>query len=105
MSRIYGTGNIQLWDVYDIAGGALRIAPVQDAKDEVSRLLKPGETIRNQYRVYVNRDGTTLTESRMVYVDTDPNCCPSAAFLWLQYAGTSGGLRLLRAWREPVPAD
>jgi hypothetical protein len=103
MNRVYGTGNIQMWDIYDIADGALRSAPVQETKDETSRLLRPGETVRKQYRVYVNRDGTTLTESLMVYVDTDPNCCPSAAFLWLQFTGTPRGLQLLRAWREPVP--
>ena len=103
MYRVYGTGNIQMWDVYDIADGSLRSAPGRAANDTVNALLKPGETVRKQYRVYVNRDGSTLTESLMVYVDTDPHCCPSAAFLWLQFTGTPGGLQLLKAWREPVP--
>jgi len=101
--RVYGTGNIQDWDVYDIANGALRTAPVLEPGDTGAKLLKPGETVRKQYRVYVNRDGTTLTRAMMVYAENDPNCCPSAAFLWFQYAGTPRGLQLLRAWREPVP--
>lgn len=96
----YGTGNIQIWAVVDVFGGAPRrwLSPPLDAS--LNPLLEPGERIGKHYERGVEAQSGGIEVSWLVYRQGEPNCCPTGGVITVRLVRGDDGLRVGRAWRE-----
>jgi len=105
-STVYGSGNIQNWQVLDVWNGALRSLTDPTPLERVTALLGPGESIRKAFEtgVRVLADGT-LETAHLVYNAGDANCCPTAGLLKARLGLGPDGLVCEATWREPLPGE